>query len=53
MIQNDRIFEKIKEKRSLIFYSEMKQEWAREEYIVCLQGTREVGWLGLRLVSGS
>jgi hypothetical protein len=29
----------------------MKQEWAREEYIV--KGTREVVWLGLRLVSGS
>jgi hypothetical protein len=26
---------KIKERRSLIFYSEMKQEWASEEYIVC------------------
>jgi hypothetical protein len=24
-----------KEKRPLIFYSEMKQEWVREEHIVC------------------
>jgi hypothetical protein len=50
-IERQNLFANIKEKRSLIFYSEMKQEWAREEYIV--KGTREVGWLGLRLVSGS
>jgi hypothetical protein len=29
------MFANIEEKKSLIFYSEMKQEWAREEYIVC------------------
>jgi hypothetical protein len=29
------MFAKIKEEKSLIFYTEMKQEWAREEYIVC------------------
>jgi hypothetical protein len=29
------MFAKIKEKRSLIFYSEMKQELAREQYISC------------------
>jgi hypothetical protein len=34
-IEQQNLFAKIKEKRSLIFYSEMKQEWAREEYIGC------------------
>jgi hypothetical protein len=34
-IERQNLFAKIKEKRSLIFHSEMKQEWAREEYIVC------------------
>jgi hypothetical protein len=53
-IERQNLFANINEKRSLIFYSEMKQEWAREEYTVCcIKGTREVGWLGLRLVSGS
>jgi hypothetical protein len=28
------LFANVKEKKSIIFYSEMKQEWARE-YIVC------------------
>jgi hypothetical protein len=46
------LFANIKEKRTLIFYSEMKQEWAREEYIVrCTR--KERNWLGLRLISGS
>jgi hypothetical protein len=34
-IEQQNLFANIKEKRSLIFYSEMKQEWAREEYIFC------------------
>jgi hypothetical protein len=34
-IELQNLFAKIKEKRSLIFYSEMKQEWAREQYISC------------------
>jgi hypothetical protein len=33
-IERQNWFANIKQKRSLIFYSEMKQEWAREEYIV-------------------
>jgi hypothetical protein len=34
-IEWQNLFANIKVKRSLIFYSEMKQEWAREEYIGC------------------
>jgi hypothetical protein len=34
-IERQNLFANIKEKRSLIIYSEMKQEWAREEHIVC------------------
>jgi hypothetical protein len=34
-IERQNLFAKIKEKSSLIFYSEMKQEWAREQYINC------------------
>jgi hypothetical protein len=34
-MERQNLFANIKEKRSLIFYSEMKQEWAREEYTVC------------------
>jgi hypothetical protein len=40
------MFLQIKEKKSLIFYSEMKQEWAREEYISLLYKEREK-WAGL------
>jgi hypothetical protein len=32
-IERQNLFSEIKEKSSLIFYSEMKQEWAREKYI--------------------
>jgi hypothetical protein len=32
-IERQNLFANIKVKRSLIFYSQMKQEWAREEYI--------------------
>jgi hypothetical protein len=34
-IERQNLFANIKEKRSLILYSEMGQEWTREEYIVC------------------
>jgi hypothetical protein len=34
-IELQNLFENIKQKRSLIFYNEMKQELAREEYTVC------------------
>jgi hypothetical protein len=34
-IEQQNLFANIKVKRSLIFYSEIKQEWVREEYIVC------------------
>jgi hypothetical protein len=34
-IERQSLFANIKEKRSLILYSEMGQEWTREEYIVC------------------
>jgi hypothetical protein len=34
-IERQNLYAKIKEKSSLIFYSEMKQEWAREENLVC------------------
>jgi hypothetical protein len=33
-IEQQNMFAKIKEKRSLMFYSETEQEWTREEYIV-------------------
>jgi hypothetical protein len=33
--ERQNLFANIKEKRSLIFYSEMKQEWAREEHTGC------------------
>jgi hypothetical protein len=29
------MFENVREKRSLIFYCDLKLEWAREEYTVC------------------
>jgi hypothetical protein len=32
-IERQNLIENVKEKRLLIFYSEMKQEWARKEYI--------------------
>jgi hypothetical protein len=34
-MEQQNLFANIKVKRSLIFYSEMKQEWAREEHICC------------------
>jgi hypothetical protein len=37
------MFENIKERQSLIFYSEMKQEWAREENIVCCTRNKRSG----------
>jgi hypothetical protein len=39
-IEHQNLFSKIKEKSSLIFYSEMKQEWAREKYISCCSRTK-------------
>jgi hypothetical protein len=33
MLQN--LFANMREKRSLIFYCEVKLEWAKEEYTVC------------------
>jgi hypothetical protein len=34
-IERQNLSANIKEKKPLIFYTEMKQEWAREKYIVC------------------
>jgi hypothetical protein len=34
-IEQQNLYAKIKEKRSLIFYSKTKQEWAREQYVSC------------------
>jgi hypothetical protein len=34
-IEQQNLSANIKEKRSLISYSEVKQEWARQEYIEC------------------
>jgi hypothetical protein len=45
-IERQNLFSKIKEKSSLIFYSEMKQEWAKEQYISCFSKDREK-WAGL------
>jgi hypothetical protein len=42
-IERQNLFSKIKGKRSLIFYSEMKQEWAREQYISCCSRTERSG----------
>jgi hypothetical protein len=42
-IEHQNLFSKIKEKSSLIFYSEMKQEWAREQYISCCTRTEKSG----------
>jgi hypothetical protein len=39
-IERQNLFSKIKEKSSLIFYSEMKQEWAREQHISCTRTDR-------------
>jgi hypothetical protein len=38
-IERQNLFSKIKEKSSLIFYSEMEQKWAREQYISCCTRT--------------
>jgi hypothetical protein len=51
-ISDTNLFSKIKEKSSLIFYSEMKQEWAREQHISCSR-TEISGLAWLKLVSGS
>jgi hypothetical protein len=40
------------EKRSLIFYCDMKLEWARENTQFAVQEMGEVGQHGLRLVFG-
>jgi hypothetical protein len=42
-IERQNLFSKIKEKSSLIFYSEMKQECAREQYISCCSSTERSG----------
>jgi hypothetical protein len=42
-IERQNLFSRIKEKRSLIFYSEMKQEWAREKYISCCRRIERSG----------
>jgi hypothetical protein len=42
-IERENLFSKIKEKSSLIFYSEMKQEWTREQYISCCTRTERSG----------
>jgi hypothetical protein len=42
-IERQNLFSKTKEKSSLIFYSEMKQEWAREQYISCCSMTERSG----------
>jgi hypothetical protein len=42
-IERQNLFVNIKEKKSLIFYSEMKQEWAIEEYIVCCTRNEKSG----------
>jgi hypothetical protein len=34
-IENQKLFSKLYENISLVFYQEMKQEWSREEYIHC------------------
>jgi hypothetical protein len=39
-IERQNLFAKIKEKRSLMSYSEIKQEWAREQYISCTRNER-------------
>jgi hypothetical protein len=51
--ERQNMFANIKEKRSLIFHSEMKQEWTREEYIICCTRNEKSGLAWLRLVSGS
>jgi hypothetical protein len=47
-IEQQNLFAKIKDKSSLIFYSEMKQEWAREEYIVCCTRNEKSGMASFR-----
>jgi hypothetical protein len=42
-IERQNLFSKIKVKSSLIFYSEMKQEWAREKYISCYSRSERSG----------
>jgi hypothetical protein len=39
-IERQNRFSKIKDKSSLIFYSKIKQEWAREQYISCTRNER-------------
>jgi hypothetical protein len=46
-IERRNLFVNIKEKRSLIFYSEIKQEWATEEYIHSLFYQVREKWAGL------
>jgi hypothetical protein len=48
VIERQNLFAKILEKRSLIFYSEMKYEWARDEYIVCCTRNERSGLAGFR-----
>jgi hypothetical protein len=42
-IERQNLFSEIKEKSSLIFYIEMKQEWSREQYIFCCSKTERSG----------
>jgi hypothetical protein len=42
-IERQNLFSKIKEKISLIFYSDVKQEWAGEQYISCCSRTERSG----------
>jgi hypothetical protein len=42
-IGRQNLFSKIKDQSSLILYSEMKQEWAREQYINCCTGVERSG----------
>jgi hypothetical protein len=34
-IEEQNVFTSVREKRSLIFYCEMKVIWTREEYVMC------------------
>jgi hypothetical protein len=52
-IQRQNLFANTRENMALIFYCEMKLEWLGKKTQPVVQGTRDMGWLGLRLVFGN
>jgi hypothetical protein len=51
-IERDNMLANTGENKSLIFYCEIKLEWGKEEYMVCVQEIREMDWCGIWKSSG-